>query len=336
MVDRTNIEALQNAEVFDSTGASLGRVKQLYVGQQTDEPTWVTVNTGLFGTKETFIPLAEARQEGDRITVPYEKAFVKDAPNIDEDGDISPEEEEELYRYYGVTDQGAAGAPAGQRGGEHRADRDRDRTATGAGVGAAGAGVGAAGAGYDRDGVRDGDRLEKDRAGRDELGLETAGRDGVRDGADLGRDRDHVDAEQGTTLHEERLNVGTERRETGRVRLRKYVVSDTERVEVPVEREEVVLERVPATEDGRGAELSEGEVEVPVHEEHAVVNKETVATEEVRLGKKTVQDTETVQADVAREEVEVDRDGGLRGKDGLRDGDGLRDDAARRDGDARR
>lgn len=109
--------------------------------------------------------------------------------------------------------------------------------------------------------------------------------------------------------------MGTERRETGRVRLRKYIVSDTERVEVPVEREEVVLERMPASGERDGAELSEGEVEVPVHEERAVVDKETVATEDVRLGTKTVQDTETVQADVAREEVAVDQEDG-RGIDG--------------------
>lgn len=139
-------------------------------------------------------------------------------------------------------------------------------------------------------------------------------RDGVRDGV---RDGDGAS----TTLHEERVNVGTERRETGRVRLRKYVVTDTEQVEVPVEHEEVVLERTPASGEADGAELSEGEIEVALHEERPVVDKETVATENVSLGKQSVQDTETVRTDVAREEVEVDRDGDRTGRDGLREQD---------------
>ena len=117
--------------------------------------------------------------------------------------------------------------------------------------------------------------------------------------------------------------MGTERVETGRARLRKHVVTDTERVEVPVEREEVVLEREPA--DGRaGGTLSEEEVDVTLTEERPVVEKETVATENVRLGKRSVTDDETVQTDVSREELEVDGDGldDSRGQRGRGEGTG--------------
>lgn len=114
---------LQNAKVVDSTGASMGDVKQLFVTQDGHAPSWVTVNTGLFGTKETFIPLAEAKVESGTISVPYEKSFIKDAPNVDEDGEITPEQEDELYRYYGVAD---SDVPGQAHGTDRRDDDLRD------------------------------------------------------------------------------------------------------------------------------------------------------------------------------------------------------------------
>lgn len=259
-----SIQDLQRAEVVDSTGTKVGKVGQVYLTNDSQEPSWVTVNTGLFGTKETFIPLAEATFTGVVITVPYEKSFIKDAPHVDEDGEISAQQEEELYRYYGVADD--RGTAATGRGTDRDGLGDRDRDAALAGT--AGTGVGT-----DRD--RD---LDRDRAGKD---------------AD------------GVTLHEEKVVVGTERQQTGKARLRKYVVTDIEQVEVPVQREEVVLEREPAT--GRDAgRVGEEEVEVTLSEERPVITKETVATENVSLGKRTVEDTETVRTEVAHEEVDVD------------------------------
>lgn len=268
-----SIQDLQRAEVVDSTGTKVGKVGQVYLTNDSQEPSWVTVNTGLFGTKETFIPLAEAAFSGGAITVPYEKSFIKDAPHVDEDGEISAQQEEELYRYYGVADD--RGTADTGRGTDRDGLGDRDRDAALAGT--AGTGVGTAGTGVGTD--RDRDR-------------------------DLDRDRDGKDADA-VTLHEEKVEVGTERQQTGKARLRKYVVTDTEQVEVPVQREEVVLEREPAT--GRDAgRVGEEEVEVTLSEERPVINKETVATENVSLGKRTVEDTETVRTEVAHEEVDVD------------------------------
>jgi hypothetical protein len=78
----------------------LGRIGQIYLDDETSEPTWVTVKTGLFGTSESFVPLNAARLEGDDILVDYDKDTIKNAPRIDADGDLTPREELALFRYY--------------------------------------------------------------------------------------------------------------------------------------------------------------------------------------------------------------------------------------------
>ena len=110
-------------------------------------------------------------------------------------------------------------------------------------------------------------------------------------------------------LSEERVNVGTETHESGRVRLRKYVVTENVTKTVPVQHEEVRVERVPLDDDGsRGGHIDDdgSEVEVTLHEETPVVDKDTVAVEEVRLGKETVTDQETVSTEVRKEQVDTD------------------------------
>ena len=285
MTFQNNIDELQKSTVIDRNGDKIGSVGQVYVHNSTNNPSWVTVNTGLFGTKETFIPLNDAKLKGEEIHVPYEKDFVKDAPNIDEDSELSPEQENELYRYYGVQDDKAEAGVAG--------DADRAGEAGVAGT------AGVAGA---ADGQREGVVAEDAHATAGHEGV--AGQEGVA-AADAHAAGD-VNADQKVTLHEERVNIGKEKVETGRVRLRKHVVTDTKTVEVPVEREELVVERTPATGDAPAGTVGEEEVEVSLSEERPVVDKETVATEDVHVGTRTVQDTERVSTDVAHEEVDVD------------------------------
>ena len=122
------------------------------------------------------------------------------------------------------------------------------------------------------------------------------------------------------TRSEEQLRAGTERVEAGRARLRKYVVTETQQVEVPVSREEVRLEREPITDANRGdarsgPAISEEEHEVTLHEERPVVQTEAVPVERVRLDKETVTGTETVSGDVRKEQVEVDDPTGAVGRD---------------------
>ena len=78
------------------------------------------MHTGLFGTNETFIPMQGAEIAGDRVTVAYDKATIKDAPNIGEDGHLSPQDEQRLYRHYGV-DYGSGGTGTGRHRDRHRA-----------------------------------------------------------------------------------------------------------------------------------------------------------------------------------------------------------------------
>src|ERR1700712_5269344 len=102
MIDTSNIGALQGAKVVGTDGDKIGTVGQVYLDGQDGHPSWVTVSTGLFGTSESFIPIDQATFDGENVTVPYEKAFVKDAPRVDNDGSLSPDEEQQLYRYYGT------------------------------------------------------------------------------------------------------------------------------------------------------------------------------------------------------------------------------------------
>ncbi|MGO1510150.1 MAG: PRC-barrel domain-containing protein [Actinomycetales bacterium] len=168
----------------------IGTVGQVFLDDSSGDPTWLTVNTGLFGTKESFVPLEGSRYEGDEIVVPFDKNKVKDAPRLDVDEALTPDQERELFSHYGLgasyeagwdrapeangewrPDAGGpdvggpvAGGPEG--GGADRGVRDAGAGGGGgnaAGVGAAGAGAagvggGAVGAGaLDRDERRPGD-----------------------------------------------------------------------------------------------------------------------------------------------------------------------------------
>jgi len=130
----------------------------------------------------------------------------------------------------------------------------------------------------------------------------------------VGHDTSGPTTDDAMTRSEERLDVGTERVETGRARLRKYVVTENQQVEVPVTREEVRVEREPITDANAGQaldgpELSEEEHEVVLHEERPVVEKETVPVERVRLDAQTVTGTETVNEEVRKERIDVDGEG---------------------------
>lgn len=170
---------------------------------------------------------------------------------------------------------------------------------------------------------RDAD-LDRDRAVAGTTGVAT---DRVAD-ADRA-DIDHeANLEGDIVRHEERLNVGKEQVETGRVHIRKHVVNEQQSVQVPVTREELRVERTPIA-DGEvvsGQRLGEGETEVVLHEERPVVSKETVGVEKVHVGKETVTENQTVTENVAKERIEVDGDvdTNLRDRD-LRTGE-FRDD----------
>jgi uncharacterized protein (TIGR02271 family) len=277
MLDQGQIDQVAGSDAYGSDGSKIGSVGQVYLDDQTGQPAWVTVNTGLFGTNESFIPLSEASFSGDRLTVPYDKNKVKGAPNVAADGHLSPDEERELYAYYGVG----------------YTDTDDDTTTTGTGTG------------YDTD---TGTGYDTDTTGTRTEGYDTSG----------------PTTDDAMTLSEERVNVGTQRREAGRARLRKYVVTENVTQTVPVTREEVVVEREPITDANvgdatSGPDISEEEHEVVLHEEAPVVDKTVEPVERVRLGTQQTTEQQTVTEQVRKERIDTDTDLNTTGTTGTGD-----------------
>ncbi|MHA6751463.1 YsnF/AvaK domain-containing protein [Dermacoccus nishinomiyaensis] len=311
MLSVDDVLATRSGKAYDSDGDKIGSVGEVYLDDQTSQPAWVTVNTGLFGTSESFVPLEGARVEGEDLHLPYTKAKIKDAPRQDADKHLDVEQEEALYRYYGLSNGGTT------HDGDRRDFDGRDAAAAGT-AGTAGYAAGH----HDHDAKdRVEGRVDEARADHEFRKEEHDERRVERDERNLERD------ENGVVLHEERLNVAKERREAGKARLRKYVVTEQQQVDVPVTREEVHVTREPVNErvDGN-VQLGEETQTVTLHEERPVVDKETVATERVGLDVDQVQETQRVQAEVGHEEVRVENGvEGTRGTDDVRGTDGVRD-----------
>ncbi|MDQ3307279.1 MAG: PRC and DUF2382 domain-containing protein [Actinomycetota bacterium] len=124
MLDQDQINQVQGTTAYGTDGDKLGKVGEVYLDDQSGDPEWVTVITGLFGSSESFVPLVDASFDGDRLTLPYDKNKVKDAPNVSADGSLTPDEERELYAYYGTAypsnqssgDDGDTDTSSGQTG----------------------------------------------------------------------------------------------------------------------------------------------------------------------------------------------------------------------------
>jgi uncharacterized protein (TIGR02271 family) len=261
-------DAYLGRTAVDPQGSKIGSVGQVYLNDQSGVPDWITVNTGLFGTRENFVPLQGSRFDGDDLVLPFGKDVVKDAPDIDDASHLDADEQQNLYSYYSqyLTGQGAADAGTG----------------------------GGAVAGDDAvTGAEGGYAAERGEA----AGYDTSG----------------PTTDEAMTRSEEQLQVGTQQVETGRARLRKYVVTEDQTVTVPVSHEEVRIEREPITDGNRdaalsGADISEEEHEVVLHAERPVVATEAVPVERVRLGTDTVTDQEQVTAEVRKEQIELTGD----------------------------
>lgn len=118
--------------------------------------------------------------------------------------------------------------------------------------------------------------------------------------------------EQRLRLHEERLSVNKQPVQDGTVRVRKEVVTENQSVDVPVRREEVYVERVGAADsDGASTISGDEEISVPVMHEEVSVEKHPVTTEEIILGKRTIEEQQTVGASIRKERARLDTDGGV-------------------------
>lgn len=252
MITTDQIQSLLSSggTVVGRDGSKIGAAGQVFLDDQTGNPEWVTVKTGLFGGSESFVPLAQASSTGSDITVPYDKSMVKDAPRMDADGHLSPEQEDELYAYYGLSQPSAP-----TTGREQRDD--------------------------------------------------STGEAGV-----VGHDTSGPTTDNAMTRSEEHLQVGIQQREAGRARLRKFVTTETQAVNVPVSHDEVRITREPVTDANRaesvdGPTITDAVHEVVLREEVPVVAVEAEAVERVRVDVDTVTETETVSGEVRKENIEL-------------------------------
>lgn len=234
----------------DPDGDKIGSVGQVYLNDETGQADWITVNTGMFGMKENFVPLQGSHLDGENLVLPFGKDVVKDSPDIGDSSHLEADEQSSLYAYYQQY--------LGTGGTQQASSRDYDRT-------------------------------------RGQESHDTSG----------------PTTDEAMTRSEEHLQVGTQKVEAGRARLRKYVVTEQQSVTVPVSHEEVRVEREAITDANRGDALngpgiSEEEHEVVLHAERPVVTTEAVPVERVRLGTETVTEQQQVTGEVRKEQIEVD------------------------------
>jgi uncharacterized protein (TIGR02271 family) len=267
--------------VVDQSGEKIGKVDDLFLDEN-DQPEYFGVKMGFLGTSSTLIPadIATVDREQSSIEVSQPKSIVKDGPAFDDDREITPEYENEVRSYYGLgaaTDTEDRGTYADYSAGD---------------PGAVGPGM------------REGDTESGEFRGHseDDEGVNQSA------GSDL-EDRDELRVQR----TEEELAAGTREVEAGLLKVRKRVRTDREHIEVPTRHEEVSVERVPVEGDASEAEIGEDEVVVPVTEEEVVVGKRPVVKEEVRIRKDVVEDTEIVEEDVRREEIDVEDETNRRG-----------------------
>lgn len=97
----------------DAQNEKIGKIEDIYLDADTNEPEWALVSTGMFGNKQSFVPIQDATEADGDIRVPFDKATVKDAPKIEPDGALSPQEESDLFRHYG-RDQDDSSARSGR------------------------------------------------------------------------------------------------------------------------------------------------------------------------------------------------------------------------------
>jgi uncharacterized protein (TIGR02271 family) len=263
--------------VYDQDYEKIGKVDDLVLDEN-DSPEYIGVKMGFLGTRSTLIPFEMARVNDERqvIEVSKDKETVKNGPTFDDDREITPDFENEVYSYYGLGQTNGTG----ERGsyGSYYSDENTD--------------AGTVGPGMTMGDTETGEFRE--HAAYDE-GVHQSRGDDLADEDELRVQRT-----------EEELAAGTREREAGQLKVRKRVRTDRERIEVPTRHEEISVERVPVEDEASEAEIGEDEVVVPVTEEEVVVSKRPVAKEEVRIRKDVVSDTETVEEDVRREEIEVE------------------------------
>ncbi|MFD7537604.1 DUF2382 domain-containing protein [Streptomyces sp. NPDC059819] len=255
---------LKDLTVHDPSGDKIGKVEQVWLDDATGRPEWVTVKTGLFGMKETFVPLAGARADGETLTIAHTKSVVTEAPHVDADQHLDPTEENALYQHYGMplsgngrtAGTGTAGKRAGDRRDEHEGDelvRSEERLH----VGTENEEVGRA-------------RLRKVVVTENVATTIPVSHEEVRVVREPIREGDNVradigEAETEVTLHAERPVVAKEKVAVERVRLETEKVTEQQEVSDTVRKERIEYDDRAGKHGRGGDEMGRGDRRGPRH-----------------------------------------------------------------------
>ncbi|RKE18135.1 PRC and DUF2382 domain-containing protein [Streptomyces sp. TLI_171] len=304
-------------KAVDRNGDKIGTVDEVYLDDATGEPEWAAVRTGIFG-RDAFVPLTTSEFAGDELRVPYDKSLIKESPDFGVGQHLSPAQELQLYRYYGLDagsadDAGSApAAPAAKATEPAAKEHPRQEARTGSPdrdfgtvassptpVAAAAAPAAAFTAAKAAKEPQQAQRPASAAAHVKEPQRSSAQRPGSVEPT----------APVEITCREERIDISTEWHAVGTTRLRKYVTTEQVERRVPVVRERVRVERIPVSDTERAAlseqEIAEAVEEVTLREERPVVRKYLAPIERVRLVVERYTEEEVVREELRREQVEV-------------------------------
>jgi uncharacterized protein (TIGR02271 family) len=264
MTTTNELQDMEGRAAVDRDGAKLGKIGQVYLDDQSGQPLWVTIHTGMFGTKESFAPLFGSRTAGDNLQLAVTKDMVKDAPGIEADGRIEGAENEALYTYYeGYLDTGTQNTGTQNTGTQGQGQEYAGDT-------------------------------REDLSGRSDIqGQDTSGPT-TDDAMTRSEERLHVGTEQ--------AEVGRARLRKHVVTENVTTTVPVSHEEVRLEREPITDANIGQATSG--ADISEEEHEVTLHAERPVTEKETVPVERVRLGKETVTEEHEVSETLRKEQID--------------------------------
>ncbi|MDH6133200.1 uncharacterized protein (TIGR02271 family) [Kitasatospora sp. MAA4] len=325
-------------KAVDRNGDKIGTVDEVYLDDATGEPEWAAVRTGIFG-RDAFVPLTTSEFSGEELRVPYDKSLIKDSPDFGVGQHLSPAQELQLYRYYGLDSPGAARPAAGDSAMHGRKPEDLDfgsvpaaspapaQMAAPMAASAAAATVARPLANATSTSTAT-SVAPPQPSSAPVVAPTTVGLDkpvGTSTTRATTPDPVHAAAPKAAaahgqatmpppgpvelTLREERLEITNEWHVIGTARLRKYVVTEAVERRVPVVRERVRVERVPVGEAEMAAlseqEIAEAVEEVTLHEERPTVRKYVASMERVRLMVERYTEEEVVRDELRREQVEI-------------------------------
>ena len=264
----TSYEEWFGTTVYDRTGTKIGDITDIYLDDKTGQPEWMTVSTGWFGTAEQFVPIAGTRSHNDGLQIEFAKDQVKEAPSIDTGQEhLDAPEERRLYDHYGLDYDGSDHEAT--FAGRERADE-----------------------GYDYNDTRSASAVT----------TEPSSASGAASTSALSGENEANPAS--VIRSEEELALDTVTTEAGRVRVRKYVVTDHVDIRVPIKRQVARIVREPSS--GSGVIEGDSVEEIVLAEEQVVVQKHVVAKEKVSIETDTVIGEEIVSETLRRERVEIE------------------------------